>query len=491
MRNDRINFNKERNELKPFIYRFTSKGYDFVLDIHTNKIFFIDPEEAKVVDRWLEGQRLIDLSKKYPEEVAKIQDLMEGGLFCPERPEGLMFGADRDSIREEILHQRKHTILELTQQCNLRCRYCTFGGGFPDHRTHNSRTMSEEVVFASIDSALKHGDRLDEIVIGFYGGEPLLEWELLKKAVYYAEENASGKKIRYSLTTNATLLNEEKARFLQRFGAYVLVSLDGPKFVHDQYRLFPGGEGSYEKTINGLRTLLDIYPPEEHSFIALNMVVPSMEWFGSMEQLWENEPWLPRTIRAQATLVDPPEGFCSPLCPSCSNPDQFKEKWLDHIERNGSMNTTLGSELFDIPLAKLHQRPIFRGHRRNFFPNGCCIPATRRIYVLADGTYKLCERVHGLPSIGNVYDGIDLREVFRIINDYCINSFSDCRKCWAISLCHLCYHDAYEGGRFSIEKKRRACEANKASLASDLELFGLIAVEHPEKLDDWDEVAIS
>ncbi len=485
---DNMNYLSETNP--PLIFQFEIRGYHFVLDLHTNRLFSLDSREAIVVRKWAEGISLTKLSEEYPIEVMEIEKLHEQGLFCNQFPSGLAFGAGWDAIFDQILHERVRTVLEITQQCNLRCKYCAFGGGFVDHRRHSSKVMSREILEKAIDEAFIHSDHLEEISIGFYGGEPLLPWKLLKTAVRYTQAESSNKRVRFSLTTNATLIDQKKALFLRDAGFSILVSLDGPQILNDFYRIYPDGEGSYADTVKGLKILLDVYPPEKHEMIGLNMVIPSYRWMSFLERLWDKEPWLPRTLRAQATIVSAPNDFSEPDFPLNVEEKNYRKQWLDSIETGAELKTTLGQEIFDKAMAKIHQRPRFRDYRGMFFPNGCCIPGARKVYVQAEGNYQICERVHGVPTIGSVKQGIDLSRIRQIVEEYSRLSFPDCKSCFAISTCTLCFLHAYENGQFNIEKKRLACSRVKKSLATNLKMYGLISKISPENLDAWDEVVI-
>ncbi len=105
-------------------------------------MFSLSSREASVIEEWCAGTSLDSLAEEFPKEVDEIEKLRNAGLFCNQYPTGLAFGVDWEAIYDQILHNRKMTILEITQSCNLRCKYCTFGGGFADHRTHNANTTT-------------------------------------------------------------------------------------------------------------------------------------------------------------------------------------------------------------------------------------------------------------------------------------------------------------------------------------------------------------
>lgn len=478
-----------KEKKSPAIFRFQSGNHEFVLDINTNRIFTLSSQESIVIDNWLGGTSESRLEAMFPEETSKLRF---EGLFNDKKPEKMSYGIDWEHICHEIMHKRHQTIIELTQECNLRCKYCTFGGGFYGHRTHANKTIDRNILQEAINSGFQYGDQLDEIIFGFYGGEPLLAWEILKEAILRVHEKAKGKKVIFSITTNAVLLDKSKATFLKDNDFHILVSLDGPQHIHDRYRTFANGNGSYAQTIKGLKILLDVYPPEKHSFIGINMVLPSLEWLPSLEQLWENESWIPRTLNAQVNLMALPENFILPSPPLGTTANQSKNEWFAHCnpEYKELPATTIEHNFFEVPLARLHNRIIFDKNQKAVFPNGCCIPATKRAFVQTDGTYRICERFHGAPPIGNVMEGIDIKKVKQLIDEYITYSFSDCKNCWAVSLCRICFQGAYVNGKFDIHYKRNICNANKEQLLEDLKTYGNVAVEFPHKLLKWDKIKI-
>lgn len=475
----------------PLVHLLEAGGTSFLLDLHTNRMFRLDGQEASYIRDWLGGDDPALLETRYPEASAGIAAIKELGALCSERPESLAFGLEPDRMVDQILHQRERTILELTQQCNLRCRYCTFGGGFADHRHHSGMRMSEPVLEQAIRAAVTHGRDLDEIGLGFYGGEPLLALDSLHLAVRLAERHAHGKRLRLSITTNGALIDRPTAGFLADAGFTVLVSLDGPRSLHDRFRVQRNGEGSYTQTVRGLARLIDAFGPDGLPRLGLSMVVPSIAWIPVLEQLWDSEPWLPRSLRTSVSVVNPPRSLELPEPPAAASRTSLSLRWLEQLHSGAPERTTLASTILDGNLARLHQRPITSSPRKAFFPNGCCIPGARKVYVEADGTYRVCERVHGVPAIGSVSGGMDIESIQRLISKYCSGSFADCRDCFLISTCNLCFMHAYTNGTFDINEKRRHCKVARRSLQERLRLYARVSELHPERLDLWDQLEIS
>lgn len=149
--------------------------------------------------------------------------------------------------------------LQVTQNCNLRCSYCAYSGAYYN-RTHNKKTMSFAVAKKAVDFLLSHSTASDDISVGFYGGEPLLEFGLIKEVVAYTESVCWGKNVSYAITTNATLLKGEILDFLVEKNFKVMISLDGPKEVHDQNRVFSDGRGSYDIVMRNIANIKKLYP---------------------------------------------------------------------------------------------------------------------------------------------------------------------------------------------------------------------------------------
>lgn len=138
--------------------------------------------------------------------------------------------------------------LILTEHCNLGCKYCFVEGNFPHGYVRSA--MSWEVAKRSIDLLIAQRNRHAECEVWFYGGEPLLEAELLFKCLDYLQQNDSA--IDKILITNGTMINEEMANRLTKYDINISVSLDGPESVHDSMRVKRDGTGSYEQVISGI-----------------------------------------------------------------------------------------------------------------------------------------------------------------------------------------------------------------------------------------------
>jgi len=136
--------------------------------------------------------------------------------------------------------------LNLTNNCNLKCKYCFANQGKYDKPFENmSFNTAKKSIDMLISTVLSHDGK--DMSIAFFGGEPLLRFDLIKDIVSYVQKKSNNIFVKYFITTNGTLMNEEICDFMKKNSFMVTVSIDGNKSENDRYRVFNDGKGSYEK----------------------------------------------------------------------------------------------------------------------------------------------------------------------------------------------------------------------------------------------------
>jgi len=342
--------------------------------------------------------------------------------------------------------------------------------------------MTPEIAEKAIDHLQRCSGWRKEVSVGFYGGEPLAHFELVRKVVPYARRALANKEITFSLTSNGTFINKNIAKFLNREGFRVLISIDGPEEIHNLWRKDKIGRGSFKAAFNGLRLLAEEYGRSTKN-IGLSMVYAppySRDKLGRIDEFISSIDWLPKEI--QIVITYPHEGTVPhAYIGGCKTDDRNQsdftlsrwvwEKFFVYY-RKGATCDPITRSIVETKLARLVQRPILNNAVNTSQLNGCCYPGSRRIYVTSNGEMRLCERIGLSPSIGNISIGI-FPEVIRdeYLSKYSSKSIADCSDCWLARLCPICYQQAYFNGDIDIIRKRQYCIAQRIGMVRDLSLY--------------------
>lgn len=225
------------------IHRLKLRGRRIVLDVAGGSVHEVDEVAWEVLGHWALGSEgiLAVLGEKFGRsEVAGAIEELEGL-----RAQGLLFSDDSDLREFEPPESPvKSLCLHIAHDCNLHCDYCfAEGGPFGGDR----RLMSPEVARAAVDFLVAASGGRAACEIDFFGGEPLINFDVVRETVSYARRRGAetGKVFGFTLTTNALTLTEEHEDYLNREGISLILSLDGRPEVHDRHRRVSGGRGSY------------------------------------------------------------------------------------------------------------------------------------------------------------------------------------------------------------------------------------------------------
>ena len=242
------------------IHQYKNNGYDIVMDVNSGSVHVVDDliyDMVAVLDREIGElekpeklpeaavQRTVEaLRDRYPE--AEIREALGDIQELIDREE--LFTKDTYSQYVTDFKQRKTVVkalcLHIAHDCNLACRYC-----FAEEGEYHGRRalMSYEVGKKALDFLIANSGNRRNLEVDFFGGEPLMNWDVVKRLVEYgrSQEEAHNKKFRFTITTNGVLLNDEIMEFCNREMSNVVLSLDGRPEVNDYMRPFRNGKGSY------------------------------------------------------------------------------------------------------------------------------------------------------------------------------------------------------------------------------------------------------
>jgi uncharacterized protein len=176
-----------------------------------------------------------------------------------------LFDFPIEEIRNFISANILQLVLNVTENCNLRCKYCIFSENYPLTHSYDSHGMSLKTAQHAVDYFFALAEPLTKripgkkLAITFYGGEPLIAFDLIREIVPYIKSTAPCEII-FHISTNGTLLDQEKVDFLIENDFNIACSIDGPKQEQDRNRVFSGDQGTFDKVWKNLTELKRRYP---------------------------------------------------------------------------------------------------------------------------------------------------------------------------------------------------------------------------------------
>lgn len=385
------------------------------------------------------------------------------------------YGTEEKAIKNALENKVEMVTLEVTERCNLRCDYCIYQNCNDQFRQYGSNDMTEEIAKKAIDFGLEHSkDVKGSYILSFYGGEPLLQYDLIRESVRYAESKAENRKLHFSITSNMTLLTRPMAEYFAKKGFSFTVSLDGGQRIHDEHRKFNDGTGSFEQTVRGLHYLVEAYGSEADNLISINAVISepcTFEQFDEIQEFFDNLTWLPKACSITYAYVDyglPTEnemienrkfirnGNHNELVPLDVWSRARSDKMCVSEDTEGKLFSNTENEK---ELAKIHGRRIMDQPMHLYPLNSNCTPGVQRLYVSAKGNFIPCEKIGDGPIIGNIETGYDYDAIIKFyFKEYIEKSLPICNKCWSAQICGVCYAQCVDKNGVNMEVKEGVCD---------------------------------
>lgn len=381
----------------------------FALDTESGSFFEIDPIVKAIID----GDDMSPFSScEIAEAKTEIERLKSDGvLFAPQ------VKAELPPFNPVI----KAMCLNVSHNCNLACEYCFADGGtYNDER----KTMSYDTAKAAIDMLVEMSGTRRNLEVDFFGGEPMLDFEVVKKTVLYARsiEKERGKNFRFTITTNAYRLNDEDIDFFNEQMYNVVISIDGRKEVHNRVRKTVGGKDSFDDVIKNALRFKERRKGQYYvrgTFTRYNLDFCSDVLFLNdlgFDQLSIEpvvlKPESPMSIREQ----DLPRII--------AEYDKLAEEYIARRKTDKWFN--FFHFMIDIDNAPCAVKRL-KG----------CGAGGEYVAVAPDGTVYPCHQFDGIKSValGNVFDGVNNDELRKKFYYCSVLTKTDCSECWAKYYC--------------------------------------------------------
>lgn len=483
---------EKAKDLVPFV-TFSTKNAHYIYDAPTNQIVKTNAVINRIAKNVYRGED-VESSPEEAGEVADAERFLRGlqthaGVLVPQAPKKVEAWVDRDHVlqrREEVVS----LVLNVSEACNIRCSYCVYGGDYEGKRVHTNGKMSWEVAKKAIDYMATHsqGSEHNFRALAWYGGEPLTNFKLIKQTAKYFREVFPNIRTKFSTTSNATLWTKEIIDFFAEYEVDLLVSMDGPRELHDKHRITARGEGTFDRVDRNLKALWAAHPKYFEEHVAINAVLTPPLDFIKLDEYFSQFP-----IQVTVSTVDPPE-FDSPQARPVESAGwlemrrKFKQGAIERQYDDARFKKSgygFVYYLFVRDLQKVVKRQPHPGFGEEIYGHGCCTPGQERLFVNVRGGFETCEKTEGneLMSLGDVDRGVDPNRTLSIFDKFNDMDYLPCKSCYNVRFCSLCFAHTQKSERFDSRKRYWNCENLRARTKEILTTYCDLLEDDPEALD--------
>lgn len=414
------------------VHQYKLNGYNIVLDTCSGSIHVVDEIAYDIIEMFKSStpeEIVSQMLQKYAHSddvtaeelrlcIDDVQSLIASGVLYSEDT----FEDSATVFKERSGNIIKALCLHVSHACNLCCSYCFAGQG----KYHGEESiMSFDTGKRALDFLIENSGDRKNLEVDFFGGEPLLNWDVVKKLVAYAreQEKIHNKTFRFTLTTNGVLIDDDVIEFANREMSNVVLSLDGRKEIHDLTRVDFAGKGSYDKVVPKFKKMIEARGDKSYYMRGT---------FTHANPDFTNDVFHMADMGFRELSMEPV--VCAPDDPAALTPSdieivkkQYEILALEMIKRRREGN------------------PFNFYHYNIDLTNGPCIykrisgcgSGTEYMAVTPTGDLYPCHQFVGEAKfkMGDVWNGItagNIREEFRSCNAY---SRPDCKDCWARLYC--------------------------------------------------------
>lgn len=393
----------------------SSSGRRYVFDAISNNIYEIElPEDFYSVSF---------------QDLGYSSDARDNSLFA-------------ESISESVLSNAKTLIIEITEECNLRCKYCVFDETNPRERNHSINTLSVDIAKSEMVNFYSRTNGSEAYVI-FYGGEPLLEFSAIKDLTEFGM-SISNNKIKYSLTTNGILLSPDKINFFVENDFLITVSVDGPQDVHDSMRVSKNNKGTHKIIENNLIYIQKNFPDFFSKKIIINCTINNSSEICKIDDYFiSSNVFKNKNIRFSPVLQK--ENEITSFVNQSILTDPLNEKLAIF---KPVANSLVGDVVKKIEFRKLDEEA--KSGKK------ICIPFSNRTYVRTSGKIQFCERVESYGIYVEKQHTIE--QLAEILHDeYKSMKERDCSICFAYNFCDMCPASFIKEGKLDYSLSNTKC----------------------------------
>ncbi len=414
------------------IHRYTLGGLYIVLDTCSGSVHVVDEVAYDIIGLYEQTDReqiIAAMLEKYADRAdvtkAELEDCCDqieqlkqaGRLFTPDTFESMA-----GTLKRKTGGVVKALCLHVAHTCNLNCAYCFASQG----KYHGDRAlMSFEVGKQALDFLIAHSAGRTNLEVDFFGGEPLMNFDVVKQLVAYARsrETECGKNFRFTLTTNGVLIDDDVIEFANREMSNVVLSLDGRKEIHDRFRVDHAGNGSWERIVPKFQKLVQARGGKNY-YMRGTFTHANPDFLKDIEQM----------LALGFTELSMEPVVCAPDDPSALTEEDLPIV-LEQYEQLAQLMLERHRE--GRPFTFYHYMIDLKGGPCIYKRVSGCGSGTEYMAVTPWGDLYPCHQFVGEEAfkLGNVWDGVTNTAAQNEFADCNVYARPQCRDCWAKLYC--------------------------------------------------------
>ncbi len=413
------------------IHSYKMNGYNIILDQNSGCVHSVDEATFDIINMY-EGHPKDEIKRIILEKYKGDADVTEAEInSCFDDIEALiadgrLFAKDSFEEQAQTFKDRQGVLkaicLHVAHDCNLACKYCFAGKGEYDGP---KGLMSLEMGKRALDYLIENSGTRRNLEVDFFGGEPLLNWEVCKKLVEYGREQEKkyDKNFRFTLTTNGLLVNDDVIDFCNREMGNVVLSLDGRKETNDRMRVARNGSGSYDLIVDKFRKFADARGQKDY-YIRGTYTHSNTDFASDIIHM-ADLGFRELSIEPVVSSPDEPYALKNGDLPVLKVQYQVLANEMLRRYRNGN-GFTFYHYMIDLDAGPCIVKRV----------SGCGV-GTEYMAVTPDGDLYPCHQFVGEESflLGNIYDGVTKPEILEQFKSCNVYSHQECKDCFAKLYC--------------------------------------------------------
>ena len=434
------------------VHTYSLNGYNIAIDGNSGAVHLLDdltyqimqdekylPSIKKVVYKLKSKYKLEDIEEAY-KEIKLLEE--QGVLFSP------IENIENAAASKKLTTTLKALCLHVSHDCNLRCEYCFASEG--DYHS-GRKLMEKEVAIKAVDFLVANSIGRQKIEIDFFGGEPLMNFNVVEAVVKYGRqiEKETNKRFYFTITTNATLLNKHRIEFINEYMDNVVISIDGRKEVHDAVRHDCNGKGSYEKIVPLAQELIAGRNGKSY-FVRGTFTTKNKDFSNDVMHLAD--------LGFKEISVEPVVGSGSDLYFKDSDVHDILKEYenlaIKYIKR---LKTDNKFRFYHFNI-NLEDGPCL------FKRITACGAGYEYLAVSPEGKLYPCHQFVGQDKfiVGDIYSGISNNRLCKELKENTIFEKEKCRECWAKLFCSGgCHANAFFTNGSIKEPNETSCILQK------------------------------